>query len=290
MIQQTMEEIIMEPEIHLKSLGLALAGSEREKAKEQLKKLMKEKCDLIESVEPCTDSQCALSMVSKSGAGMLLISGTGSCCQLINPDGVARQCGGWGNILGDEGSAYWISYKAIKIIFDHEDGLVKSSHDIAYIKKAVNVYFEIEDKMSLMDIFYSKFDIRKVAGFCVEVAKGATEVKDGLCLYVFDEAGRYLAKHITAQLPSVSEEMLSASGGLQVVCVGSVFKSWDLLRKGFIDVLQGYSEKGKLKEISLLRLTQSVAIGAAFHGARTVNQILPIEYDKNYSVFLNMKF
>lgn len=47
--------------------GLALAGSEREKAKEQLKKLMKEKCDLIESVEPCTDSQCALSMVSKSG-------------------------------------------------------------------------------------------------------------------------------------------------------------------------------------------------------------------------------
>lgn len=285
MIRRAIDGIHMKSGIPLKSVGLALAGSEHEKSKRELKELMMDKFDWIESVESCTDAQCALSMISKSGAGMLLISGTGSCCQIINPDGVSRQCGGWGNILGDEGSAYWISFKAIKTILNHEDGLETSPHDISYIKEAIHKYFEVEDNTGFMEIFYAKSDARKVAGFCVEVAKGATKVKDGLCLHLFYEAGRYLAKHITAQLSSIDEKILSAPEGLQIVCVGSVFKSWELLQKGFMQVLQECKSKKNLKNISLLRLNQSVAVGAAFHGARSVNQILPLEYSKNATVF-----
>lgn len=65
---------------------------------------------------------------------------------------------------------------------------------------------------------------------------------------------------------------------VSIICVGSVFKSWHLLEKGFLQKL------GVLpKRINIRYLTQSSAIGAAFLAAKACALPLEIDFSKNYS-------
>ncbi|MEG0693593.1 MAG: BadF/BadG/BcrA/BcrD ATPase family protein [Oscillospiraceae bacterium] len=51
-----------------------------------------------------------------------MISGTGSIVFARNKNGTCARVGGWGHIVGDEGSGYWLTVKAIQAImreFDH---------------------------------------------------------------------------------------------------------------------------------------------------------------------------
>lgn len=49
-----------------------------------------------------------------SGAGGIVISGTGSICMVRNEEGGGALAGGWGWPLGDEGSAVWVGWMAVR--------------------------------------------------------------------------------------------------------------------------------------------------------------------------------
>lgn len=69
-----------------------------------------------------SDMEIALVGAHGERQGILLLSGTGSVALGINDGGDKVQVGGWGYILGDEGSGYWLGHQILKYITRAADG------------------------------------------------------------------------------------------------------------------------------------------------------------------------
>jgi glucosamine kinase len=69
-----------------------------------------------------SDSVAALASGAFGGPGLALISGTGCVTFSQNAQGLQLSCGGWGYLLGDEGSGFWIGLQAIKAAIRAQEG------------------------------------------------------------------------------------------------------------------------------------------------------------------------
>lgn len=277
MVVKAKQDAGVDPSSPLKCLGLSLSGGEKESFQREMQATL---CRLYPSTSLsytiCTDTFGSIATASARG-GVVLIAGTGSNCQLVNPDGSVYRCGGWGHLFGDEGSGYWISQRAIKTVFDAEDHMEEPEHDVSWLKQKVYEYFKMKAPYDILPYFYENFNKSHIAGLCRILAEEGAG--DPLCRSLFYSAGQVLAKHIRAIASHISGDMLSVPGGLRIVCEGSVWKSWDLLREAFLTTL--YPPGGiavPVREFTLVRLTQPAAIGAAILGAQKVGDELPIDY------------
>lgn len=157
-------------------------------------------------------------------------------------------------------------------------------YDTSAVWEQVKKHFQIETRYDLLDHCYAKFDKAFFASLCEKLSHLASK-GDQLSLHLFEDAGRYLAKATTALLPHVSDELLH-NGNLNIVCVGSVWKSWSLLKDGYSKEVAKSTHKFGL---NLITLTQAMAIGAAYLAADSIKFDLPRNYSHNYDTFQQFK-
>ncbi|XP_078485047.1 N-acetyl-D-glucosamine kinase-like [Ciona intestinalis] len=268
----------------LASLGMCLSGGEQQATNKEMIKTMSELYPLMsESLIIKSDTAGSIATACEKG-GMVLISGTGSNCSLENEDGSTFGCGGWGHMMGDEGGAYWISHRAVKYVFDHDDNMESAPCDPTLVREMMYKYFKVSDRRGMLNSLYSDFSKSIFAGFCKVLAiEGCVEKSDALCLHLFKEAGTVLAKHIIALVPKADKAMLQRPDGLQVVCVGSVWKNWKYIKESFMETLRSHLQ-GKVSSITLVELSGNSAIGSAVIGAKHANIPISVDLSKNYRV------
>ncbi|XP_071573202.1 N-acetyl-D-glucosamine kinase isoform X1 [Temnothorax nylanderi] len=285
MIEKGKQALDIPESIPLDCVGLTLSGCEEETSNRQLAETLLEKYpQSAKDYVVGSDTLGSLRTGLESG-GIVLIAGTGSNALLINPDGKTHGCGGWGYILGDEGGAYWIARRACKYVFDDMDGFVEASASISYIWPAMRSYFNVTDRNGILPYFYANFNKSTIAEFTMKVVVGC-ERGDLLCLKIFEEAGQLLARHVNALSKKAHNDLKLAHGGLKVICVGSVWKSWKFLKDGFVNEIH---DKHVVDELSLMRLTTSGALGACYVAAEKINCPFVKPYDSNVEIFFHYK-
>jgi N-acetylglucosamine kinase len=86
-----------------------------------------------------------------------------------------------------------------------------------------------------------------------------------------------------------SQDLLESEKGLPVICVGAVWTSFDLMKDGLIEGSSTQPGPRKtsrsLKSFTLLKLRTTLAVGAAYLGAREAKFDMPRDYSQNADAF-----
>lgn len=96
------------------------------------------------------DAVTALYGGTGGAEGVILISGTGSICYGRNSEGDTKRAGGWGHIIGDEGSGYYIGISAINKIARGHDGV----EDKTVMTDLILEHLKLENASGLIEYVY----------------------------------------------------------------------------------------------------------------------------------------
>ncbi len=83
--------------------------------------------ELADKLEVVNDARLLFAAGTPQGWGLAVIAGTGSIAYARTPDGRLDRCGGWGWLLGDEGSAFQIGLQALRAACRAADGTAPDS-------------------------------------------------------------------------------------------------------------------------------------------------------------------
>ena len=101
---------------------LSCAGGDRERERERGRAILVSLVGPDVPVDVTHDAKAALYAGDRSGCGIVVIAGTGSIAYGRNSEGDEQRAGGWGYLIGDEGSAVWIGLEGLRAAAHAVDG------------------------------------------------------------------------------------------------------------------------------------------------------------------------
>lgn len=145
--------------------------------------------------------------------GIALIVGTGSSCYGRNSAGQTFQTGGYGSLVADEGSGYWLSLNAMIVATRMADGRLPDSP----LRLAVFEWLGIHDVSEILKRLYEDGISRTdIAAFAPEVVRFA-EQGDAAAVSILESGAEELASMVEAnhrRLRTGHGPDLAITGGL----------------------------------------------------------------------------
>jgi N-acetylglucosamine kinase-like BadF-type ATPase len=167
-----------------------------------------------------SDGRAALEGAFGGGAGIVLIAGTGSIVMGRGPDGRALRAGGWGPVLGDEGSAYALVLAGIRAVLEARDGWGERTALAASLLAGLGLrdWDEVVGAVSS-----GRLDRERIAAACPRLFAAARE-GDGVAARILADGAGYLGRQAAAVA-----RRLGLGPPVPVACTGGVFAEAEAL-------------------------------------------------------------
>ncbi|AFZ24399.1 putative N-acetylglucosamine kinase [Cylindrospermum stagnale PCC 7417] len=205
--------------VNISAICLGLAGVGRTEDIEIIKKLVQElpiNWELQpENIVICNDALIALMGGIGHDVGIVVAAGTGSIVFGRNHQKKTKRVGGWGYILGDEGSAYKIAVAGMQAALKSYDGREISTTLVEDFKQHLSLA-SIEDLIEL--IYRREWGVKEIAALA-PVVDFAAASGDEIANQIIDDSVKELVK-ATA---TVIEAIFNSESVLEVVTTGSVW-------------------------------------------------------------------
>jgi N-acetylglucosamine kinase-like BadF-type ATPase len=159
--------------IDIKVAYLGLAGITSVKDQETIRSILRDVNRLKDSRVTVThDCYTALAGANGSKPGIIVIAGTGSSCFGRNSKGETLLAGGWGFLIGDIGSSFYLGKEAILAIVNAYDGICPQTLLTEPILKLLNIS-NISELMHR--IYHPRLDRAGIASLATIVTETANE-------------------------------------------------------------------------------------------------------------------
>ena len=176
----------------------------------------------------CHDALIALVGGIGRDVGIVVAAGTGSIVFGRNARGETKRVGGWGHILGDEGSAYKIAITGMQAALKTYDG--REIHSC--LLKDFQQHLEITSIEDLVEVIYRRgWDVKKIAALAPIVDRAAAK-GDRVANKIIDDAVEELVKATS----TVIKGIFQPGEVLEVVTTGSVWRNGSM-RERFVNAV-----------------------------------------------------
>lgn len=197
------------------AICLGMAGVDRPEEKELMHGVLR-RLGMRRAVRIVPDALVALVAGAPEGVGIVVVAGTGSIAYGVDPRGKTARAGGWGYLLGDEGSAFWLGHAAIRLGIRAADG--RGPATTLFDRIADTLDLDVPD--GLVKWFYDQeLSRHRVAELASLVEEAANDGDDGASA-LLDQA----AQHLARAGRSVARQ-LEFSEPFPCVQAGGVFKA-----------------------------------------------------------------
>lgn len=168
---------------------------------------------ISERIRVVNDAVPLLYAENGDGTGVALIAGTGSLAWGRTNDGRIGRAGGWGYLLGDEGSAYAVGLSGLQAIIRHVDGRGPATG----LSEAVLHHLSISQPSEIVSAVYGSEIPRGVIAGLAPVVFTQAELADQVACDII----RFQATELASMVTSVARR-LGMSDGLSLAMTGSV--------------------------------------------------------------------